>query len=107
MPTIYIRPTDQNSYLKVSYHTQSGKSNLGILQHRINSGTLNVKEELNKIIEKSTNSPLKYMPFIASQNPTRDHGGIGYVGYYICENLPQAVELLRIAVEDNGDTLNL
>ena len=107
MKTLYAYPTTNNIYLKISLSRGEGEHNIGCLQHVTHPGTLNVKKELKDIIDASSRSPLKYMPFTPSNDATRSHGGVGYVGYYICDGLPQAIDLLSKAIADSGYILEL
>jgi hypothetical protein len=107
MKTIYITRTEGNTYLKIGLSCEQKSDNIGCLQHVVHPGTINVKQTLKDIIEASTRSPLKFMPFTTNSDSTRSHGGVNYVGYYICDGLPQAIDLLNKAVADSGYILEL
>lgn len=106
--TLFVYPTPSNEYLKLSLAHEERAPNIGCLQHISNSGTLNVKKELKQLIDSSVSSPLKYMPFIPTPSgSTRDHGGTAYVGFYICRDIPQAIDLLRLVMSDCGGNMIL
>ena len=93
----YIYPTEGGSYLKVCDTPQmQGCRNKGCLQHMVNSGTLNLKEELVFELQRNGVFPLRHPMFRPSMDGrTRDHRGAGYVGWIEFNNVDDGIDYLK------------
>lgn len=75
MPTIFVFPTGDNSYLKVTL-TPKARRNIGIIEH---SGHLNAKPELREMIRKAGGDFVKAPGFTTAYHGcTHGVGGTGY-----------------------------
>ncbi len=77
MQTIYIFPTGDHSYLKVTL-APNARRNIGIIEH---SGHLNVKPNLREMIRQAGGDFTKAPGFTTVHGGTHNVGGTGYDSY--------------------------